>query len=156
MNELFMPNIKWRRLLHDLWIRSEGTHESGAFLLGFRDHDRRCVAEWVLYDDYDPASLATGIVTLSGANLGRLWAFCNKKNIEIVADIHTHPKEAFQSRSDRDNPIVAMAGHLALIVPFFAHPPVTLADICTYEYLGDKKWRACPIGTLVSNQTKND
>ena len=145
-----MPPTKWRRLFADLWIRSEGVHESGAFLLGINERGRRCVSEWVLYDDYDPASLATGIVTLSGANLGRLWDYCAKQQLEVIADIHTHPRGAGQSRSDRENPIVAMVGHLSLIVPYFARPPVELNAVCAYEYLGDKKWRKCSTETLTS------
>lgn len=152
MAEIYMPRHNWARLLNELWLRSEGFHESGAFLLGIRDHARRCVGEWILYDDYDPASLASGIVTLDGTNLGRLWAHCQKHRLEIVADIHTHPFGARQSPSDRDNPIVAIPGHIALIVPRFARPPVQLVDIKAYEYLGGKKWRNCPPRTLVSDE----
>lgn len=30
----------------------------------------------------------------------------------VVADVHTHPGRAFQSESDRTNPMVARAGHI--------------------------------------------
>ncbi len=154
MTDAYIPATKWRRLMNDLWLRSEGVHESGAFLLGFRDGARRCIVEWILYDDVDPHCLDTGIVILDGQNLGKLWKYCRDKALEIVADVHTHFGAASQSKADRDNPIVAIPGHLAFIVPRFAKPPVDVRKLGIYEYLGEKRWHALPATALVTNMSQ--
>jgi len=141
MTEVYLPVTKWRRLASDLWIRSEGIHESGAFLLGFRDRNRRCIVEWILYDDVDPHCLDSGIVVLDGQYLSKLWKYCRDNALEVVADVHTHPGIARQSFDDRENPIIAIPGHIALIVPWFAKPPVDVDKLGIYEYLGERRWR---------------
>lgn len=144
MSQLYVPAPKWRRLLQDLWIHSEGTHESGAFLLGSRDGQHRYVVEWVLYDVLDPDSLETGIVELDGQNLSKLWDYCYSKALEVVADVHTHPGGAGQSKDDRENPMVSIPGHVALIVPQFARPPVDQEKLGLYEYMGERRWQRLP------------
>ena len=151
MIETYIPVTKWRRLTSDLWIRSEGMHESGAFLLGFRDGKRRCVVEWILNDDVDPHCLNTGIVILDGQNLGTLWKYCRNKSLEVVADVHTHLGGAGQSVADRENPMIAIPGHIALIVPQFSKPPVDMFKLGIYEYLGEKRWQRLPSTALVTD-----
>ena len=50
---------------------------------------------------------------------------CKARGLTVVADVHTHPSGAEQSGSDRAHPIIARAGHLALIVPNFAAATAT-------------------------------
>jgi hypothetical protein len=60
----------------------------------------------------------------------------------VVADVHTHGAcRARQSPLDRDNPMVAQPGHIALIVPDFARRTVAPAEVAIYEYLGAHRWR---------------
>jgi len=134
----------WRRLIAGLRARGEGTHESGAFLLGHRDDRRGRISMFVLYDDLDPHCLDTGIVHFDGRYFGRLWDLCKTTGLTVVADVHTHPGGAWQSGSDRAHPMIACAGHLALIVPRFAQPPVSIRDVGVYRYLGAKRWETVP------------
>ena len=43
--------------------------------------------------------------------------------------------------------MIARAGHLALIVPDFARPPIRVADVGIHRYLGDGHWQTVPPGT---------
>jgi hypothetical protein len=133
----------WRNLLGKLRERGFGTRESGAFLLGYHDKaGRRRITDFVLYDDIDPHALDTGIVHLDGRHFGKLWDICAARNVTVVADVHTHPWGATQSDSDRAHPIIAQAGHIALIIPNFAEAPVALLDVGIYRYLGGRKWQS--------------
>jgi proteasome lid subunit RPN8/RPN11 len=137
----------WRRLLKDLRKRGRGARESGAFLLGRKDADgRRRIVDYLLYDDLDPRALDTGIVHLDGRHFGKLWDLCKSRNIVVVADVHTHPGGAGQSESDRAHPIIARAGHLALIVPNFAGRPVSCRALGIYRYGGGGRWETIPAG----------
>jgi len=137
----------WRRLLAALRQRGNGaTRESGAFLLGKRDDGRARVSDFVLYDDLDLHSLDTGIVRFDGRYYDDLWRLCRERETSVVADVHVHPAGAYQSGSDRENPMISRAGHVALIIPDFAAPPVRRARVGMYEYQGGKLWRTIEPG----------
>ena len=57
----------------------------------------------------------------------------------VVADAHTHPAAAFQSSSDKENPMVARSGHIAIIIPNFAWPHVQQRSM-RIEYSGEHAW----------------
>jgi hypothetical protein len=131
----------WRRLLAKLRERGRGVRESGAFLLGGKDAAGcRRIVDFALYDDVDPHALDPGIVHLDGRHFGKLWDLCRARSLTVVADVHTHPGGSGQSDSDRAHPIIARAGHLALIVPNFAAPPVTRHALGIYRYGGGGRW----------------
>lgn len=56
--------------------RGEGTHESGAFLLGYQQGSRRIVKKIIYYDDLDPYCFDHGIVIFDGSGYGPLWQIC--------------------------------------------------------------------------------
>lgn len=143
---LSCPPLLWRRLLDGLRARGRGVRESGAFLLGHREPKPPEIAMFVLYDDLDPRCLDTGIVHFDGRHFGRLWDLCSETGLTVVADVHTHPGGAWQSESDQAHPMIACAGHLALIVPRFAQPPVRRRCVGVYRYLGAKRWETVPSG----------
>jgi hypothetical protein len=60
----------------------------------------------------------------------------------VVADAHVHGRSAAQSLSDRQNPMIARPGHIALILPLMSRCPVRRWTIGFYEYQGDHHWRA--------------
>jgi hypothetical protein len=134
----------WWRLFRELRRRGGGVRESGAFLLGRRAGNVANVTDLAFYDDIDPAALATGIVRLSGHAMNVVWQRCSERGVEVVADIHTHPGGAGQSRSDRDHPMVSMRGHVALIAPRFARSAFDLRGIGVYRYAGSKAWLDLP------------
>ena len=66
----------WKEGLTELRKRTEGVHESGAFLLGYEEEARRKITRFAYYDDFDPRSLDTGIVVFDGSGYGPLWQLC--------------------------------------------------------------------------------
>lgn len=144
-HELSCSWWRWQALLAGLRARGQGMRESGAFLLGTAEASgRRRITDFVLYDDLDPHALDTGIVHLDGRHFGKLWDICRARSLTVVADVHTHPGGAWQSASDRAHPIIARAGHLALIVPNFAAPPVKRGALGIYRYGGGGQWQTVP------------
>lgn len=130
----------WRQGVDELRRRTEGFHESGAFLLGVREGELRRILRFVYYDDLDPYCLETGIVIFDGAGYGPLWEMCRRDELSVIADIHVHPTRARQSPSDRTNPMIARRGHIALIAPDFATGKCLPAELGIYEYEGDYCW----------------
>jgi len=131
----------WQAGLAELNRRGAGQRESGAFLLGQRNGERREIRRFVYYDDLDPHCLDVGIVVFDGAGYGPLWALCRGTGLAVVGDVNTNPDEARQSITDRKNPMVAVPGHIAIIVPELARRPVRTHELGVYEYMGEHRWR---------------
>ena len=80
----------------------------------------------------------------TGATLASCGPSARARALTVVADVHTHPSGAGQSDSDRAHPIIARAGHLALIVPNLAAAPVTRQALGIYRYGGGGRWETIP------------
>lgn len=138
--DIICPVDVWGKGMAELARRSNRQRESGAFLLGTKKKVRR-IHEFVFYDDVDPDALSTGIVVIDGRRLGSLWQHCRRTGLEVVADVHVHPRGFGQSRSDQANPVIAEVGHKAIIIPDFATGSTSPGGIGVYEYLGARRWR---------------
>jgi proteasome lid subunit RPN8/RPN11 len=66
--------------------------------------------------------------------LPKLWALCRERGYGVVADVHVHPGSYRQSTSDRDNPVMPRAGHIAMILPDFARAAPEPGRIGIYEF----------------------
>jgi proteasome lid subunit RPN8/RPN11 len=130
----------WTQVLHELRVRGEDRHEAGAFLLGPVDSKHRLVTQAIYYDELDANAYSTGVCVLYADTFEVLWRLCRQRKLRAVADIHTHPGPAGQSPADRENPMVARDGHIAIIVPNFARPPVWRHRLGLYRYLGAHRW----------------
>jgi proteasome lid subunit RPN8/RPN11 len=134
----------WRRLILELRRRGRGRNESGAFLLAPRNGAPNRLTSFVCYDDLDPDAYEGGAIAFHAVGHAALWEHCRKKELRVLADVHTHPGSYIQQSSiDQRNPMVPLKGHLALILPNFAKTPWwTLDSAGIYEYLGNFAWRS--------------
>lgn len=157
----FRPILRlWRRLWRgrplveidrDLWAEMgtelgrrglDGKREAGAFLLGDRRHDTREVSRVVYFDDLDPDCLV-GNIHLRALAYSTLWDLCEHTGVVVVGDVHTHPGGGVaQSGIDQSNPMVAAAGHIALIVPYYGTRIVEAREVGVHEYLGESGWKS--------------
>ncbi len=134
---------RWHALVAELGRRGHGRGESGAFLLAHKTDRRPQVAEVVYYDDLDPHCLDGGDISLGGFAYSKLWDICSANGLRLIGDVHTHPTaDVNQSRTDRDHPMHAQPGHVALILPDFATHAVAADAVGVHEYLGDTGWRS--------------
>lgn len=138
-----VPLLLWAQVIYQLRRRGNGEGESGAFLLGRQDSVSGRVTTYVCYDDLDPEAHRSGAITFHAVGYAALWEYCRKRNLQVLADVHTHPGENVrQSPIDRRHPMIPVQGHTAIIVPTFANTPWwSLGTVGVYEYLGEFKWR---------------
>jgi hypothetical protein len=139
--------LLWKRVLMELRARGKGRRESGAFLLGKRHGNGRRITQFICYDDLDPRAYQSGAITFHAAGYAALWTLCRESNLQVLADVHTHPGTwVQQSGTDRCNPMVPLVGHTAIILPNFgAAPWWTTKAAGVYEYLGNFTWRSCGV-----------
>lgn len=150
VSEAVVPSIsedRWVRLLLDLRRRGKGSLESGAFLLGNKGDTSR-VTDHVFFDDLDPDCLRPRRIAFHGDGYSALWAYCDAREREVIADIHTHPgRDVTQSETDSSHPMLAQLGHIALIAPSYARlSPLRFSTVGAYLYDGDLQWTAGTIG----------
>lgn len=130
----------WARIVSELERRGGQRHEAGVFLLGRIEGARRVVTDAIFYDALDEHAYDSGVCILEAPTFSKLWALCRERKLTVVGDVHTHGGLATQSESDRTNPMIARAGHVALIVPNFARTPVRVRQMGIYEYRGNHEW----------------
>lgn len=130
----------WRQIVGELERRGNHEHEAGVFLLGTVTKGRREITKTVFYDDLDANAYSTGVCVLHAEAFARLWALCRERRLTVVADIHTHSGAAFQSPADKTNPMVARAGHIAIIIPNYARWPILPTRMGVFEYRGRHEW----------------
>lgn len=136
---VFSRNL-WLGCLNQLSRRGKHQHESGCFVLGRINGNRNLATSCVYYDELDPNAYSTGVCILHANAFSRLWQICRDQKTAVLADIHTHPKGAYQSESDRTNPMIAKTGHLAIIVPRFAEGSIWRHELGLFRYKGDHEW----------------
>lgn len=130
----------WSELISHLRNQGGGVRESGAFLLGHKRGNTRIVTGFLPYERLQADALHDDYVALKGASFAKLWDICRQQGLSVVADVHTHRFGAQQSRSDRANPMVALGGHVAFIIPRFAQGVIHLRDLGMYVYQGNHQW----------------
>jgi proteasome lid subunit RPN8/RPN11 len=129
----------WAEVLRELRERGCGQRESGGFLLGRREDAGRVIEAFLPYDLVDPNALR-GHIEFDGSRMNLVWAECRRRGMQVIGDVHTHPRGYGQSAVDRANPMIPERGHLALIIPNFAQRFCLPGEIGIYEFRGRNGW----------------
>jgi proteasome lid subunit RPN8/RPN11 len=138
---LEIPRLVWINLILNLRARGRRRRESGAFLLAQAGSNK--ITSFICYDDLDPNCLNRGYIDFDGSGFVPLWKHCAAENCRVIADVHTHPGDwVGQSETDLAHPMLPVEGHVALILPNYAHCSLfSFKGIGTYAYLGGDQWR---------------
>ena len=79
-------------------------------------------------------------VMITGDELFRMNVWLHKNRMTVVAQLHSHPGEAYHSDTDNDYSIVTQAGGLSIVVPDFAHGPFSLDTAAVYRLDAQGAW----------------
>lgn len=79
-------------------------------------------------------------VSIGPDELHRLnvWLFENK--LTLIAQLHSHPTDAYHSDTDDAFPIATTVGSLSLVIPDFARRPFALPDCAIYRLSATAVW----------------
>jgi len=93
---------------------------------------------------YDPAQItAIDYFRLPPESLRALMAHLRAKRLKIVAQVHSHPGEAFHSEADNEWAVIRQVGSLSLVLPHFARgtTPASFGDqAVTYQLSSENEW----------------
>lgn len=78
--------------------------------------------------------------TVSPEELHRINVWLHENEMQIIAQMHSHPGEAYHSQLDDDLPIATTAGCLSLVIPDFAREPFSPKLCAIYRLLPGQGW----------------
>ena len=94
--------------------------------------------------------LSSGLMySVEGEELHRINVWLYKNKLKLLAQIHSHPQEAYHSETDDAFPIVSTEGGLSIVVPNFARSKM---DYLTWAYY---RLKSHMVWTEVSNEEFN-
>ena len=82
-----------------------------------------------------------GGFVLDDAWLNDFWLELGATNMGIRIQVHTHPGEAFHSRTDDEFPIIHTPGFLSLVIPNFGLGPVGFNEAYLTEIQPNGRWK---------------
>jgi hypothetical protein len=77
---------------------------------------------------------------VEGEELHKINVWLYENNMKLIAQIHSHPSEAYHSATDDRFPIVDTYGGVSIVVPDFATGTMSLNDWAIYRLSLDKTW----------------
>lgn len=83
---------------------------------------------------------APGLFTVSAVAYDRLFTFAEERSYRVRAMIHSHPEEAFLSRTDRAYSL-RVPGFVSAVVPTYAAPPADPGSWGWWRFAQD--WLPC-------------
>lgn len=80
-------------------------------------------------------------VTVAAPELHRLNLHLYRSGMRLLAQIHSHPTEAYHSEMDDEYAIATALGSFSLVVPDFARDPFAIARCATYRLTPRPWWK---------------
>ena len=81
------------------------------------------------------------LVSVGEAELRRINLHLYRSGLRMLAQIHSHPTDAYHSEVDDEYAIATALGSLSIVVPDFARAPFALANCATYRLTAPPFWR---------------
>ncbi len=119
-------------------------HEGVAFLLGRTDGVQAlCLAS------VRPCAITTpGSFHVPANEMARVVALATELDLQVVGQVHTHPRLAAHSDGDEDGANIKFDGFVSIVIPEYgAHLP-SLRDSAAYWYSRSRGWRRLPLSAI--------
>lgn len=79
-------------------------------------------------------------VIVEGTELARLNMALYKNQLQLIAQVHSHPSEAYHSNMDDEYAVATKEGCLSLVVPDFAKRPFSFSETAIYRLNSAGQW----------------
>lgn len=109
-------------------------HEGVAFLLGRTDG----VCAVGLTAVRPKATTGPGHFHVSSGEMARVIAYAMDLDLQIVAQVHTHPVDAFHSDGDEDGANIRYDGFISIVLPHYGARLPEFTGAAIYHCRGDR------------------
>jgi len=125
-------------------LRSVGHNgvEGIALLLGKFEDEEKFIITASLIPKQEAYRTESGLFYyVGGEELHRInrWAYENK--LSLIAQIHSHPGEAYHSSLDDAYAIMSIVGGFSIVIPNFAFGPIDIKLWETYRLSPSSEWK---------------
>jgi hypothetical protein len=123
-------------------LRAAGQRGAEAFVLWVGTRDGTSFTVKAAYVPSQTGYLTeTGVCVIVRADeLHRLNVWLYEQQLELIAQIHSHPTDAYHSETDDAYPIATRIGSFSLVIPDFAAAPFRLEDVAAYRLTAAGRW----------------
>lgn len=84
---------------------------------------------------------ADGVCAIVDADeMRRLNMYLYRSSLELAAQVHTHPTDAYHSSTDDENAIATTIGSFSIVVPNFAVVNYALSECAVYRVDAQGRW----------------
>ncbi|MBL7738486.1 MAG: Mov34/MPN/PAD-1 family protein [Chitinophagaceae bacterium] len=80
------------------------------------------------------------LYSVDGEELHRINEWLYRNSMTLIAQIHSHPSEAYHSDTDDRYPIIAVNGGVSIVIPDFAFGEFSLASWAVYRLSLKNGW----------------
>ena len=77
---------------------------------------------------------------ISGGELERIWEWLYENKCTLIAQIHSHPTEAYHSEADDNLAIITIFGGLSFVVPDFGNSDQNFGNSAIFRLLPESGW----------------
>lgn len=117
-----------------------GGREGLVLWVGRREGPTFFVTDLVIPEQKGIRTMDGVCVVVEGPALARLNADLYKGQLQLIAQVHSHPGAAYHSETDDNYAIATKIGCLSLVIPNFANRPFSLAECAVYRLNTAGKW----------------
>ena len=123
-------------------LREFGRHGLEGLVLWFGEiaAGRATVREHFLPDQRSYGSDDGAGYVVGGATLLEINRYLSERRLRLLAQVHSHPSEAYHSRADDEYAIVTTEGGFSIVLPDFAQGPPSLSCAAVFRQI-DGEWK---------------
>lgn len=111
-------------------------HEGVVFLLGRTDGTNTTVLSVVR----PRAVTSPGSFDVSAEEVARVVELAFDADLQIVGQVHTHPKDAFHSDGDEDGANISFDGFISIVLPDYGARLPDLSGAAVYQFHHSSGW----------------
>lgn len=133
------------------WMYKAGRRhvEGVALWAGVRDGNNFHIKRTII-PEQSAGNIEDGLIyVVRGDELHRISLELFDTGMQLIAQVHSHPGEAYHSETDDAYPIVTVLGGVSVVVPNFATGGLNLKEWAVYRFMPETGWTAL-------NQTQKD
>ncbi len=135
-----IPNRLFKKTIQQFQKAGLEFKENIAYWIGELDDKDAEISKVIFAEDYPKFKNSRCFAKVPLQSTFMIAEQIHKTNHILVAQIHSHPAEAFHSLLDNERPISHRRGLFSIVVPYFGREIQDFSKCKIYEYLGSGKW----------------
>ncbi len=140
INTIVLDKIHLKKAFNFLRYAGGKGVEGIALFAGYEDSSTFFIKD-VIIPKQTGYILEEGLMyAVDGEELHRINVWLYENKMKLIAQIHSHPREAYHSEADNRFPIVDTYGGISIVVPDFAMGEMTIQEWAIYRLSLNKTW----------------